>query len=224
MKKLALIAVLLLITASASLAQTPSEQDYGLPELHVIKTATLAPSYSCRSEEEFQKGYQGTALFLSRYAKRKNRPDLLFDGACRSKDKFQSSTAGDDFAFVVDLGADLQLETLTAQDVLHLYYRRSDPTSTDSKRAQAVLRQDVTVADGHTYAVFLNKREIRGLFVFTVTHHVPNQQVELKYAVKEYQVSGVMAQSPGFNWDQQNSNAAAETNPPVEKAQSKNQR
>jgi hypothetical protein len=224
MKKLALIAALLLVTASVSLAQVVADPDYGLPELHVIKTATLAPSYGCRSEEEFQKGYQGTALFLSDYAKRRNSPDLLFNGACRSQDEFQSSTAGDDMAFVVDLGADLQLETLTAQDVLHLYYRRSDPTSPDSKRAQSVLREDVLVAPGHTYAVFLNKREIRGLFVFTVTHHIPNQQVELKYAVKEYQVSRLMAQSPGFNWEQQNSNAAAETNPPVEKAQSKNQR
>jgi hypothetical protein len=225
MKKLALIAALLLVTASGSLAQTVADRDYGLPQLHVIKTATLAPSYSCRSEEEVQKGYQGTALFLSDYSRRRNSPDLLFNGACRSRDEFQSSTAGDDMAFVVDLGADLQLETLTAQDVLHLYYHRSKPAPPDSTQVPSVLRHDVLVASGHTYAVFLNKREIRGLFVFTVTHHVPNQQVELKYAVKEYQVSRVMAQSPGFDWEQQNSNAAAaETNPPVEKAQSKNQR
>jgi hypothetical protein len=224
MKKVALIAALLLVTASASLAQAVTERDYGLPELHVIKTATLGPSYSCRSQEDFQKGYQGTALFLSDYARRRNSPDLLFNGACRSRDEFQSSTAGDDMAFVVDLGPDLQLETLTAQEVMHLYHRRSDPTSPDSKRVQSVLRQDVFVAPGHTYAVFLNKRGIRGLFVFTVMNHVPNQQVELRYAVKEYQVMRVMAQSPGFEWDQQNSSAAAETNPPVEKAQSKNQR
>jgi hypothetical protein len=224
MKKLTLIAAFLLVTASYSLAQTVADRDYGLPQLHVIKTATLAPSYSCRSEEEVQKGYQGTALFLSDYAKRRNSPDLLFNGACRSRDEFQSSTAGDDMAFVVDLGADLQLETLTAQDVLHLYYHRSKPAPPDSTQVPSVLRQNVLVAPGHTYAVFLNKREIRGLFVFTVTNHIPNQQVELKYAVKEYQVSRVMAQSPGFNWDQQNSNAAAKINPPVEKTQSKNQR
>lgn len=222
MKKIVLITTLLLVANNLASAQNMTAQDYGLPQLHVIKTATLAPSYSCRSREEFQKGYQGTALFLSDYSKRRNSPELLFNGACRSDDEFQSSTAGDDMAFVVDLGPELQLEKLTAGNVFQLYHLRSSPGSPYSKHAPSVLRQNVEVAAGHTYAVLLNKREVRGLFIFTVTKHVPNQQVELKYAVKEYQIMNVMAQSPGFNWDQNNS--AVQTNPPVEKAQSKNQR
>jgi hypothetical protein len=216
MKRLALIAALLL---SANIAA--QAQGYGLPELHTIKTATLAPSYGCRPQEEFQKGYQGTALYLSDFSKRRNSPDLLFNGACGSKDEFNSSTAGDDMAFLVDLGSELQLEKLSASDVFQLYQLRSNPGSPYAKHAQSILSQSVKVVPNHTYAVFLNKREIRGLFVFTVVNHTPNKQVELKYAVKEYQIMDVRAQSPGFNWEQNNS--AAPTNPPVEKAQNKNQ-
>jgi hypothetical protein len=216
MKRLALIATLLLSTTIAAHAQ-----GYGLPELHTIKTATLAPNYGCRSQEEFQKGYEGTALYLSDFSKRRNSPDLLFNGACHSEDEFNSSTAGDDMAFLVDLGSELQLEKLSASDVLQLYHLRSTPGSPYAKHAQSILSQSVKVVPNHTYAVFLNKREIRGLFVFTVTSHTPNKQVELKYAVKEYQIMDVRAQSPGFNWDQ--NNASAPTNPPVEKAQNKQQ-
>jgi hypothetical protein len=146
MKKLALVVVLLLAATGSALAQHASPaQEYGLPELHVIKTATLSPAYSCRSEEEFQKGYENTALYLSDYAKHHSGPDLLFNGACRADDEFQSSTAGDDMAFVVDLGPDLQLEQLTASGILHLYHRLSSPGSSNSKQAQSVLRQDVKV-------------------------------------------------------------------------------
>ncbi|MBA2734005.1 MAG: hypothetical protein H0U54_14135 [Acidobacteria bacterium] len=216
MKRLALIAALLLVSASAA-----SAQDYGLPELHAIKTVTLSPSYSCRSQADVQKGYQGTALFLSEHSKRRNSPDLLFNGACRSDDSFQSSTAGDDMAFLVDLGAELQLEKLSAGDVFQLYHLRSSPGSPYSRHAQSILSQSVKVVPNHTYAVFLNKRDIRGLFVFTVMSHTPNQQVEIKYAVKQYQIMDVRAYSPGFDWEQKNS--AAQTNPPVEKAQSRKQ-
>jgi hypothetical protein len=215
MKKLTLVAALLLVMSGAAVAQ-----DYGLPELHVIKTVTLAPSYSCRSDEEFQKGYQGTALFLSDYSKRRNSPDLVFNGACRSADQFQASTAGDDMAFVADLGPELQLETITAQDVFHIYYQRTSPTS-PSQNPRSVLAQYVKVVPNHTYAVFLNKREIRGLLVFTVMTHVPNRQVELKYAVKEYQIMKVSAESPGFSWEQKNS--AAPSNSVGQKAQNEKQ-
>lgn len=210
MKKLALIAVLLLIAASAA-----SAQDYGLPELHVIKTATLSPSYSCRSPEEFQqKGYEGTALFLSDYSKRRNSPDLLFNGACRSEGYFEASTAGDDMALIADLGVDVPVEEVSA----HLAFNKQNVHSFNSYSKFA---SSVKVEVNHTYVVLLNKRELRGLFVFTVTKHVPNQQVEFKYAVKEYQIMEVKAQSSGFDWEQKNS--AAQTNPSVEKAQREKQ-
>jgi hypothetical protein len=208
-KKLALIATLLLITSINA-----SAQDYGLPELHVIKTVTLSPAYSCRSQEDSQKGYQRTALFLSDYSRRRNSPDLLFNGACRGEDYFQSSTAGDDMALIADLGADAPVEEITA----HLAFNKQSVHLFD---AYSKFAQSVKVETNHTYVVLLNKREIRGLFIFTVTNHNPNHQVELKYAVKEYQIMDVKAQSPGFDWGQNNS--AAQTNPTVEKAQSKKQ-
>ncbi|HJU55860.1 MAG TPA: hypothetical protein VJ715_14850 [Pyrinomonadaceae bacterium] len=209
MKKVALVAVLLLVAIVPASAQksVAARDDYGLPELHVIKTVTLSPSYSCRPEEEFQKGYEGTALFLSDYSKRRNSPDLLFNGGCRSADEFESSTAGDDMALIADLGADTPIETLTA----HLAFNKKNMAETYSKFAQ-----QAKVAVNHTYVVLLNKSEIRGLFVFTVTNLVPNKRVDLRYAVKQYQVMDVKEQSPGFDWGQENS--AVESNPVVEKA------
>jgi len=46
---------------------------------------------------------------------------------------------------------------------------------------------------------------LRGLFVFTVDNFVPDQKVELRYAVKEYQVLAVRARSEGFAWEAKNS-------------------
>lgn len=214
MKKLALIATLLLAASSVAVAQNATNQDYGLPELHVIKTVTLSPTYGCRSNDEFQKGYESTALFLSDYSKKRNSPDLLFNGACRDEDYFQASTAGDDMALIADLGTDASLETITA----HLAFNKRNVHSFD---AYSKFASDVKVEANHTYAVLLNKREVRGLFVFTVVKHVPNERVELKYAVKEYQIMDVKAQSPGFSWEQKS--AAVESNSIVEKAQGRRQ-
>ena len=201
-----IFAALALLVASISVAA----QDYGLPELHTIKTVTLSPSYSCRSQEDFQKGYQNTALFLSDYARRRNSPELIFNGACHSDDAFQVLGAGFDMSFITDLGEELQLEKLSAQDVFQIYHLRSSPNSPYSKHAPSALSQYVKVVPGHTYAVMLNKHEIRGLFVFSVVKHTPNQSVEIKYAVKEYQVMHVLTESPGFSWGQENSAARIE--------------
>src|ERR1043165_2535067 len=158
MKRVLFIALTLLLTSITVAAQ----QDYGLPELHTIKTATLSPSYSCRSPEDFSRGYESAALFLSDFSKRRNSPDLLFDGACKADDDFQASTAGDDMAFIVDLGDELQIEKLSAGDVFQLYHMRSSPNYPLAKHAPSVLSQMVKVAPNHTYAVILNKQEIRG--------------------------------------------------------------
>jgi hypothetical protein len=191
MRRLIFIAVMMILAASVSVAQS-----YNLPELHVIKTVTLSPSYSCRAAEEFQKGYQETALFLSDYSKKRNSPDLLFNGACRSQDYFQASTAGDDMALIADLGADVPLERVTASNAFNL---RNVHTPDDYTR----FVRTVQVVEGHTYAVLLNKSEIRGLFIFTVVNHVQNQRVLLRYAVKEYQVTGAKASAEGFSWERE---------------------
>lgn len=182
---LAVIFVLSLIAGGRS-----SENDYGLPALHLIKMATLSPAYSCRSPEEFSQGYQETALFLSAYSKRRNSPDLLFNGACRSEDYFQVSTAGDDMALIADLGANVPLEDVSVRRAL-------DRSSQFVKSAKVALN--------HTYVVLINKSEIRGLFAFNVTEHVPNLKVGLRYAVKSYQVRpDLRIESPGFDWERRN--------------------
>src|SRR3954467_10540062 len=165
MKRLLIVAAALLMSSAAN-AQT-SQQGLALPELHKIRTATLSPSYSCRSKEEFQKGYQSTALFLSDYSKKRNSPDLLFNGACRSTDYFQISGGGDDMSLIADLGAEVPLEKITAHSAFNL---RNINTPTDYTRFVKSIR----VEKEHTYAVLINSREIRGLFIFTVVNYVPN--------------------------------------------------
>lgn len=174
------------------------EQDFGLPELHTIKTVTLSPSYSCQSQEEFGKGYEKTALFLSDYSKQRNSPDLLFNGACGSEDYFEASTAGDDMSVVADL-KNFPLENLSA----HLAFNKKNVAAFN---AYSKFKSSVKVVAGHTYAVLLTKSDIRGLFVFTVTTHEQNKKVDLRYAVKEYQIMSVLNQSPGFNWERKNQN------------------
>ena len=212
MKKFVLAAALLLAATFPASAQkvAAARENYGLPELHLIKTVTLSPSYGCRPDEEFQKGYEGTALFLSDYSRRRNSPDLLFNGACRSADEFEASTAGDDMALIADLGADTPLEMLTA----HLAFNKQNVHMFE---AYSKFARQVKVAVNHTYVVLLSKRDIRGLFVFTVTNLVPNKRVDLRYAVKQYQVMDVKEQSPGFDWGREN--AAVKSAPVAEKAQ-----
>ena len=189
------VAIVLAVVIGGNARRTArADQDYGLPELHKIMTATLSPSYSCRSAGT---GYENTALFLSSYSRQRNSPDLLFNGACGSDDYFEASTAGDDMALIADLGR-VSLEEVTAQRSFNLQ-------NVASFSAYSLFAQSVPVRKKHTYAVLLNKREIRGLFLFTVTRYAPNQLVELRHAVKEYQILDLKAQSPGFDWAKPNS-------------------
>jgi len=190
----------LIITLAASvwlLAQNVA-QKYELPELHAIKTVTLSPSYSCRPSDEFQKGYASTALFLSAYSKQRNSPDLLFNGACRSDDYFGASTAGDDMSLIADLGENVLLEEVSTSRAFNL--KRVNSFAEYSKFADSV-----KVVANHTYAVLLNESDKRGLFIFTVVNYVPNEKVELKYAVKSYQiVPNGQVVSAGFDWERKN--------------------
>jgi hypothetical protein len=165
-----------------------------LPELHRIFSATLSPSYGCRSHEDFNKGYESTALFLTPGSKDWNSPDLLFNGACKSKDYFLSSTAGDDMSLIADLGT-IPLEQVTAEAAFNIKMAAGNDSH---------FLKDVEVQTGHTYAVVINKSQVRGLFVFKVDDYVPNKQVTLRYAVKVYQLLQRKQQSPGFSWDMPN--------------------
>lgn len=182
------------------------EGAYGLPQLHTIKALVLTPSYSCRPPEEFQRGYQQTALFLSDYAKRMNSPELLFNGACQSVDYLQVSTAGDDMSLIGDLGADTSLEEISASRAFNL--QRVHDFASYTKFAQVA-----EIKRGHTYVVVINNATKRGLFVFTVSGYEPNKRLELRYAVKAYQVNGnVEARAPGFDWEQKNLSSRSSEN------------
>lgn len=194
MRKLIFIAVVALLGIGIGAS---ADQNYNLPELHLIKTATLAPCYSCRTPEEFQKGYSTTALFLSDYSKQRNSPDLLFNGARGSQDYFEASTAGDDMALIADLGAAAAIEKVTAHSAFNLRNVHDFPAYTSFAKVARVEKN-------HTYAVLLNKGEVRGLFIFTVVNYVPNERVDLRYAVKEYQILNVKASASGFDWVREN--------------------
>ena len=139
-----------------------------------------------------------TALFLSDYARQRNSPDLLFNGACRAVDYLEASTAGDDMSLVADLGTGISLDDLSASQAFNV--RRVHASAAYSKFARVA-----TIEQGHTYAVLLNASDKRGLFMLSVTEHVPGAKVTLRYAVKAYEVMpGGRISSPGFQWDRAN--------------------
>jgi hypothetical protein len=189
---LALAAIFFAIGSST----LPKSADSGLPGLHKIKTATISPSYSCRSEQDFLKGYGKTALFLLSSSEQRSRPDLLFNGACGSEDYFEGSTSGDDMSMIADLGNE-PLEEITTARVFNL--KRIHSFDQYSRFTQVV-----KVQANHTYALLMDRHDVRGLLVFAVTAYEPNKRVDLQYAVKEYQLLEVKAQSDGFSWDEKN--------------------
>ncbi len=198
MKVVVLLATLFL-TAAAPVQQRKPE-DFGLPELHKIKTVALAPSYGCQTREDFQRGYGGTALFLSALSRTRNTPELLFIGACGGPDALMSMTAGDDIGVIADLG-EIPLEKVTAHVAFNTH-------NVDSFELYSKFAQMAKVQQNHTYFVLIDHSEIRSLFAFTVTGYMPNKQLELRYAVKQYQVLQLRGQSPGFGW-----NAVSKTDP-----------
>ncbi len=189
---------------AASPAASPAAEA-GLPELHVVRRVSLGPTYSCRAPADFARGYAGTALFISDASRRRNAPELLFDGACGSLDTFSANLTGDDFSLIADLGPNVPIEDVTAHRALNW---RSLATAESFSRFVS----EIPVVEGHTYAVILNAQERRGLFVVTVNRWVPNVRVDLSYAVKHYQLLRTpSAFSPGFDWASGNASRGAET-------------
>lgn len=185
--------LLINLTPKSAAAGQQTQQDLGLPELHKINLATLQPSYSCRSSEDVEKGYEETALFLSKFSRKMNSPELLFDGACGGEDFLHSS---DSMTLIADLG-EVPLRNVSA----HLAFNTQGIHSFDlySKFAQMV-----KIRPKHTYAVLVNESFVSALFVFTVVRYVPHKQLDIDYAVKKYQVLNVQSESPGFDWSMEN--------------------
>jgi hypothetical protein len=193
MKRLILLLVLGTFVAGISSGQNTTRKN-GLPILHTIKQQTLSPPYSCRPTAEFQEGYQQTALFLSEHSKEKNSPDLLFNGACRSEDHFDVSTGGDDMSLIADLGTSIDLSEVTAHSAFNLQ-------NIATPAAYSKFTKSANVALNHSYAVLVNKSDVRGLFIFTVVGYEKNKKVELEYAVKNYQILNRLEKSEGFDWE-----------------------
>jgi hypothetical protein len=181
---------LLFVTVTV-FAQKPS-QDFGLPQLHTIQTVTLSPPYSCRSSEDWQKGYANTALFLSTFSKQENIPDLLFNGACKSDNYLQPGTG---FSLIADLGSDVSLDEVSASRAFNL---TGVATFANFSKFVQLLKVDL----GHVYAVLLNENEVRGLFVVKVIDYVRDEKLVLQYAVKSYQITPTRGfSSEGFDWE-----------------------
>lgn len=166
------------------------QQDFGLPVLHTINSATLGPSYSCSQDHDLQRGYQNAGLFLSKYSHDMRSAELLFNGACRSADRLHSPGAGDSMNLIEDMG-EIPLENVTAHSVF--------------QTRGAYFESSAKVQINHTYAVLVNESDVRCLFVFTVVGHISNERLDIRYAVKDYQVATSRAQSsPGFDWGKGN--------------------
>jgi|ERR1041385_2657224 hypothetical protein len=188
MKSLFLAVSLLLMASPAPVQNKP--KDYGLPELHKIEKITLSPSYSCRTPDEFSQGYANTALFLSGYSRQRNSPELLFNGDCHGTDYFMSATAGAQLDVISDFGT-VPLKELVPSDVF-------GPRRTVNSMAD--FRRERNVQAGHTYAVLINKGDVHGFFFFQVVKYVPNQKLDLEYAVMNYSIFREEQRSPGFDW------------------------
>lgn len=199
MKKICLLTLLALSLGVAARAQgqkLAKSEKVELPELNVIKPVTLAPCYSCRTPEEFARGYEQTALFLTEHSRRRNSPALLFNGSPGSgADYFQVSMAGAEMSVIADLGAGLDISDLTAVEFVHGVGARAGGPGTPMP-----FRTQAPVGVGRTYALIINKGEYRGLLYFTVTAHVPNQLVELRYTLKHFEALTLVGRSPGFDW------------------------
>ena len=181
-------------TPATTATLTPPSPSSAMPTLAKISHVTLSPSYSCQSVQGGTVGYANTALFLSDTSKNLNAPELLFNGACGSPDYFQVQMAGDDLSLITDYG------TVALTDWATQYAFFSSPQRQANQLASFTMTSTVQV--GHTYGVVINKSNaVRGLLYFTVTAHVPNQKVDLDYAVMDYQILNLQSQSPGFDWN-----------------------
>lgn len=193
MKFLFLASMLLIATASSPVQNPQNPQSPDLPELHKIRKTTLAPNYGCHLKEGT--GYGPAALYLSKDSR---GAELLFNGGCGSgsRDLLTINMDGGDMNLIADMGK-VQLEDLSAGQPFILLLDSREPSVKFTFQAQIEL--------GHTYAVLVNKTFERALFYFTVTGYLQNKRLDLRYVVKNFQITTtMMAEAPGFSWDRKN--------------------
>ncbi len=160
-----------------------------LPELNTVGSVTFTHPYSCYGGGGAP-SYEGSALFLSDYARQRNAPDLLYDGACGSTATLSAATAGDDFALIADLG-EVPLAGVTPAMAFNL---------TQVVGGDNTFIRTAPVSVGHTYAVLISKSDIRALFVVHVDAQVADGPMTISYAVKSYAIQETVESAPGFGW------------------------
>ena len=169
-----------LLVVTVPQAQAPNPQ----PQIGVSRTVELTPSYSCRPKEEFRRGYQKTALFLTEEMRVRNSPDLVFNGACGSQNYLHASTHGANYSVIADLSTKPAAAAAGKQRLMQL-----DARDDRDALKKMGFEDDAAVVPGHTYAILLHKHGVRGLMIVTVTKHVQDKGVELTYEVLDYQVT-----------------------------------
>jgi len=177
MKALLLILALGLTTVSWANSEVPT--------LHRIKTITFVKPYSCGGN------YELSALFLTDYSKKRNAPELLYNGACGGPNFVSASTAGDDFTLIVDLG-EVPLEIVSASKAIN--FERTFSTGNLFKDYQITKKN-------HTYAVLISKSEIRAMYIFKILSQEQDGAMTIQYAVKSYSIQNSVVNSSGFDWE-----------------------
>jgi len=167
---------------------TVSQANSGEPTLHWMNTVTLLKPYSCGGS------YESSALFLSDYSKKRNAPELLYNGACGTPNSVNASTAGDDFTLIADLG-EVPLKAVSASKAIN-FERRVGKDN--------LFMETQTIKQNHTYAVLISKSDIRAMYVFKVLSHKQDQALTIQYAVKSYSIQESLVKSQGFDWEMGN--------------------
>ncbi|CAF0944959.1 unnamed protein product [Adineta ricciae] len=162
-----------------------------LPELNVIKQTTFKYSYSCQPPPL---AYRDCALFLTDDSARQNEPELLYNGACGSKDYFEVHFAGSNFGVISDLG-NVPLKEVTASKAFNF----NNTVGEDNE-----FFATVPVVSEHTYAALIARDNIRALFVFRIENYQHNGPLTLSYAVKQYGINQSVQEAPGFSWNAPN--------------------
>lgn len=181
--KTRILGLLLVLSSANSWATNPLPD---LPTLHKAEGHIFTAPYSC------QGNYEASALFLSKYSKQRNSPELLFNGACGSDLYIEAATAGDDFALIADLGR-VSIESVSASKAFN--YQRTVGKDNSFKQTMPAIQ-------GHTYAVLIAKSEIRALYVLHINLIDSKGRMAITYAVKSYSIQKSISQSPGFEWEE----------------------
>lgn len=174
--------ILGLVMIAATTAKADDAKPKILPELNVIKTATLMGDYN----------EKGSTMFLSSDALDSDAPELFIYTWESGVPEVNSDYRGGHSVFA-DMG-EIPLEGINE-------YTAQSPEWQLGKSYDFRIQADLKV--GHTYSVLLNTHSARGIMLFKVESINPTSKtIIINYAVREYEVLYVYDRaSIGFNRD-----------------------